>query len=104
MTGTVILPGVEVTLGSETATVNTDVDAEETTCDPLTVVDACSLEKTGAILLCNPKNSVVESIKAKCEPPAPSVVIPVSRASRIATKAKPLTREIRRGFWLRNII
>jgi hypothetical protein len=64
---------------------------------------ACWLEKIGAILVCNPKNSVAESIKAKFAPFAPTVVMVASNAKTIAKMAKPLTREKRKDFWLRNI-
>ena len=100
-----MLPGVAVTSGSETAMPVNVCDIETgATCWTLAVAGTCSFEKIGAILLCKPKNSVAESIKAKCEPPAPRVVIAVSRANRIAKIAKPLTREKRKDLGLRNIV
>lgn len=84
-----MLPGVDVTSGSETATVKAFDIAAGPACDTFTATAVCSLEITGAILLCKPKNSVAESIKAKWEPPAPNVVMVVNRANRIATIATP---------------
>ena len=50
----------------------------------------CELETTEALLLCNPKVSVAESIKAKREFPDANAVTLINRANAVAKKTNPL--------------
>lgn len=104
VTGITTTPGVAITIGNETGMpvsgwVNSD-EAMPLSCDP---VD-CVFEKTGAILLCIPKNSAAESRKAKWEFPAPNTVALVSRANAITAKLRPMTLNKRFDFWLLNMV
>ena len=104
VTGTIILPGVEVTAGSDTDIPVKEGDNTDVVCPVTFTCNTGALEESGAVTLCKPKNSVTESIKAKCEPPAPNVVTVISNANAIDTNARPLTREELDGFWLLNMI
>src|SRR5690242_9854209 len=100
-----MLPGVDVTAGSETEIppiAFTVTGAEYSVAG--TAFVAIVFEITGVMVLCKPRNSAAESIKAKREPPAPNAVKVITKAASIPRNAKPLTREERGDFWLLNMI